>query len=242
VAEITGTSLYRVNDLKSARKPRPPAWHGAVRPGDSGALSAVRRGLAAGAAVSESSRCCEILATCRECLHAALPCRAGARTRAQLSAPPAVRIFDERPFAASRWLLPGRHTRQRSHPASSCSSIAARGAIARRWCSWQASLRYRRNIAEDPEHGRNEVRHVRCATVLAPSTLPRAASSSSMCRPHPHVREHAFRPCHQAGDIVTSARARRRDPQHGCGRPLILCDALNYARRFDPEVVSTSRL
>src|SRR5579863_7846718 len=57
VAELTGSTLYRINDLKSARKPRPPALARVqLGPIDSAGLAAVRRGLAAGAAVAESSR------------------------------------------------------------------------------------------------------------------------------------------------------------------------------------------
>ena len=55
-AEITGAALYRVNDLKTARRPRPPALARVLLgPVSAAALPEVRRGLATGAAVSESA-------------------------------------------------------------------------------------------------------------------------------------------------------------------------------------------
>jgi leucyl aminopeptidase len=56
-AELTGAALYRINDLKSARRPRPPALARIlVGPIDSAALGAVREGLVAGAALAESAQ------------------------------------------------------------------------------------------------------------------------------------------------------------------------------------------
>ena len=56
-AELTGAALYRINDLKSARRPRPSALARILLgPIDSSALGAVREGLAAGAALAESAR------------------------------------------------------------------------------------------------------------------------------------------------------------------------------------------
>ena len=56
-AELTGAALYRINDLKSARRPRPPALARIlVGPIDSTVLGAVREGLAAGAALAESAQ------------------------------------------------------------------------------------------------------------------------------------------------------------------------------------------
>src|SRR6185437_12037211 len=55
-AEIVGAALYRVNDLKSARRARPTALARVrIGPVDTDALPAVRRGLAAGEALSQSS-------------------------------------------------------------------------------------------------------------------------------------------------------------------------------------------
>ncbi len=66
IAEIAGSALYRINDLKSARRPRPPALARIrIGPVETAALAAVRRGLAAGEALAESARCCATWATCR---------------------------------------------------------------------------------------------------------------------------------------------------------------------------------
>jgi len=57
VAEITGASLYRVNDLKTERRARAPALARVLLgPVDASAIAAVRRGLAAGAAVADSAK------------------------------------------------------------------------------------------------------------------------------------------------------------------------------------------
>src|SRR5579862_9560566 len=54
VAELSGAVLYRINDLKSARAPRPPALDRIVVAADQAAVADVRRGLAAGDALSQS--------------------------------------------------------------------------------------------------------------------------------------------------------------------------------------------
>jgi leucyl aminopeptidase len=57
IAEVTGSSLYRINDLKSARKPRPASLARVLcGPVSAAAVATARRGLAAGAALIESSR------------------------------------------------------------------------------------------------------------------------------------------------------------------------------------------
>jgi len=55
-AEITGSALYRINDLKTGKRPRAPALaRVAVGPVSRASMAAARRGLADGAAVAESS-------------------------------------------------------------------------------------------------------------------------------------------------------------------------------------------
>src|SRR5579862_1939504 len=54
-AELCGATLYRINDLKSTRSPRPPALDRIVLPVDQQSAAEVRRGLAAGDAVSQSA-------------------------------------------------------------------------------------------------------------------------------------------------------------------------------------------
>ncbi len=56
-AELVGASLYRVNDFKTARKPKPPALARVlVGPIDTGHLAEARRGLTAGAALAASAQ------------------------------------------------------------------------------------------------------------------------------------------------------------------------------------------
>ncbi|MEJ0087633.1 MAG: leucyl aminopeptidase [Pseudomonadota bacterium] len=55
VAEIAGNSLYRVNDLKSAKKPRPPALSRIVVPATAKAAPAVNNGFAQGSALANGA-------------------------------------------------------------------------------------------------------------------------------------------------------------------------------------------
>ena len=52
VAELAGNSLYRVNDLKSAKKPRPPALARIVVPATAKAALAITKGFAQGSALA----------------------------------------------------------------------------------------------------------------------------------------------------------------------------------------------
>ena len=57
VAEIAGAGLYRVNDLKSGKKPKPPRLARIIAgPAARGAAAKVSRGFAHGAAIAEASR------------------------------------------------------------------------------------------------------------------------------------------------------------------------------------------
>ena len=91
IAEITGASLYRVNDLKTERRARPPALARIlVGPVEPAAVADVRRGLAAGRRGSrERAAAAQPGQSAGQRLHAALSGHAGARARAHLSAPAA---------------------------------------------------------------------------------------------------------------------------------------------------------
>ena len=56
VAELTGNALYRTNDLKSARKPRPPALSRVSVLAGAAARAELKRGLAHGAAVTRGQK------------------------------------------------------------------------------------------------------------------------------------------------------------------------------------------
>jgi leucyl aminopeptidase len=55
VAELTGNTLYRVNDLKSAKKPRPHALNRVVVAASAKAEPAVKKGFAQGMALTSGS-------------------------------------------------------------------------------------------------------------------------------------------------------------------------------------------
>jgi len=245
VAEAAGTGLYRINDLKSARKPRPPALARVLcGPVTSGSLGAVRRGLAAGAAVSESSRLLRNLGNLPANIctprYLAAHARELERTyRRHLR----VRIFDE---AAIRRLKMG------------CFLAVTRGSEEPPRFIVLEYRGGRRNRApvvlvgkgvtfdtggislKDPGN-MDEMKFDMCGAATVLAAIDFAARSElkinvvgliPTCENMPSGR--AIKP----GDIVTSASGQTVEILNtdAEGR-LILCDALNYARRYDPEVV-----
>ena len=245
VAELTGSTLYRVNDLKSARKPRPPALARVqLGPVDSAALAAVRRGLAAGAAVAESARLLRNLGNLppNVCTprYLAAQARELERTyRRRLR----VRVFDA---AGARRLKMG------------CFLAVTRGSEEPPRFIVLEYRGARRNRApvvlvgkgvtfdtggislKDPG-AMDEMKFDMCGAATVLAAIDFAARSElrlnlvglvPACENMPDGR--ATKP----GDIVTSASGQTVEILNtdAEGR-LILCDALNYARRYDPEVV-----
>ena len=248
VAELCGAGLYRINDLKTARAATTAgARTRAARTGRCRRqLASVRRGLAAGAAVGESAAsAAQSRQPARQRLHAALPGGPGAR-RSQRSYRRRlrVRIFDE---AGIRRLKMG------------CLLAVTRGSEQPpRFIvlEYRGARRSRAPIVlvgkgvtfdtggislKDPP-AMDEMKFDMCgaATVLAAHRLRGAQPSCRLnlvglvpaCENMPDGR--AIKP----GDIVTSASGQTVEILNtdAEGR-LILCDALNYARRYEPEVV-----
>ena len=247
IAEVTGSSLYRINDLKSARKPRPPALARVLSgPVDAAALGTVRRGLAAGAALIESARLLRNLGnlpanvcTPRYLAAQARELQRSYRRRRRLR----VRIFDE---AGIRRLKMGcllAVTRGSEEPPRFIV-LEYRGARRSRaplvlvgkgvtFDSGGISLK-------DPP-AMDEMKFDMCgaATVLAAIDYAARAELKinlvglvAACENMPDGR--AIKP----GDIVTSASGQTVEILNtdAEGR-LILCDALNYARRYEPDAV-----
>jgi leucyl aminopeptidase len=245
VAEITGSCLYRVNDLKSARRPRPPALARVlVGPIDDAALGAVRDGLAAGAPLAESAQLLRNLGNLPANIctprYLAAQARELERThRRRLR----VRIFDQ---AGIRRLKMGCFlavTRGSEEPPRFIV-LEYRGARANRapvvlvgkgvtFDSGGISLK-------DPS-AMDEMKFDMCgaATVLAAiDYAARRALKINLvglvpaCENMPDGR--AVKP----GDVITSASGQTVEVLNtdAEGR-LILCDALNYARRYEPEAV-----
>ena len=244
-AEIVGAALYRVNDLKSARRARPPALtRVSIGPVGTDALATVRRGLKAGEALAQSSSLLRDLANlpANVCTprYLAAQARELQRTyRGRLR----VRIFDE---AAIRRLRMG------------CLLAVTRGSEEPpRFIvlEYRGARRSRAPIVlvgkgvtfdtggislKDPQ-AMDEMKYDMCgaATVLAAVDyaarvgLPlNVVGLVPACENMPDGR--AVKP----GDIVTSASGQTVEILNtdAEGR-LILCDALNYARRYQREVV-----
>jgi len=245
IAELTGASLYRINDMKTARKPRPTALARVLSgPVEAGALAAVRRGLAAGAALAESARLLRDLGNlpANVCTprYMAAQARELERTyRRRLR----VRIFDE---AGIRRLKMG------------CFLAVTRGSEEPpRFIvlEYRGARRSRAPVVlvgkgvtfdtggislKDPP-SMDEMKFDMCGAATVLAAIDYAARSElklnlvgllPTCENMPDGR--AVKP----GDIVTSASGQTVEVLNtdAEGR-LILCDALNYARRYEPEVV-----
>jgi leucyl aminopeptidase len=245
IAELTGASLYRVNDLKSARKPRPAALGRVLcGPIDAAALAAVRRGLAAGSAVAESSRLLRNLGNlpANVCTprYLAAQARELERTyRRRLR----VRIFDELGIRRLKMGCFLAVTRGSAEPPRFIV-LEYRGARRTRaplvlvgkgvtFDTGGISLK-------DPP-AMDEMKFDMCGAATVLAAIDFAARSElkinlvglvPACENMPDGR--AVKP----GDIVTSASGQTVEVLNtdAEGR-LILCDALNYARRYRPELV-----
>ncbi|HEX4376476.1 MAG TPA: leucyl aminopeptidase [Steroidobacteraceae bacterium] len=244
-AEITGSTLYRINDLKTARRPRPPSLaRVAIGPVSADQLPTVRRGLANGAAVAESAVLLRNLGNlpANICTPRYLASQARELERAHRRRL-RVRIFDD---AGIRRLKMGCFlavTRGTEEPARFIV-LEYRGAPRNRapvvlvgkgvtFDTGGISLK-------DPP-AMDEMKFDMCgaATVLAAVDFAARAQLRinlvglvPACENMPSGR--AIKP----GDIVTSASGQTVEILNtdAEGR-LILCDALNYARRYEPDAV-----
>jgi leucyl aminopeptidase len=244
-AELAGASLYRINDLKSARRPRPPALSrvllGPVSPD---AVAAVRRGMAAGAAVADSARLLRDLGNlpANVCTPRYLAAQARSLERSYRRRL-RVRIFDE---AGIRRLKMGCFlaVTQGSEQPPRFIVLEYRGARRSRaplvlvgkgvtFDTGGISLK-------DPP-SMDEMKFDMCGAATVLAAIDYAARSElrlnvvgliPTCENMPSGR--AVKP----GDIVTSASGQSVEILNtdAEGR-LILSDALNYARRYRPEAV-----
>jgi leucyl aminopeptidase len=244
-AEITGSSLYRINDLKTSRRaPRPRLATVFVGPVGVASIAEVRRGLINGAALGESVGLLRNLGNlppniCTPRYLAAQARELQGRYRRQVR----VRIFDE---AGIKRLKMG------------CFLAVTRGSEEpTRFIvlEYRGGRRGRAPVVlvgkgvtfdtggislKDPP-AMDEMKYDMCgaATVLAAIDFAARAKLRlnvvglvPACENMPDGR--AIKP----GDIVTSASGQTVEILNtdAEGR-LILCDALNYARRYGPDVV-----
>jgi leucyl aminopeptidase len=244
-AEVTGSALYRINDLKSARRPPAPRLSQVlVGPVSAAALPDVRRGLVSGTALNESSRLLRNLGNlppnvCTPRYLAAQARELQQAHRQRLR----VRIFDE---SAIKRLKMG------------CFLAVTRGSMEPpRFIvmEYRGGPRGRAPVVlvgkgvtfdtggislKDPP-AMDEMKFDMCGAATVLAALDFAARARlrlnvvglvPACENMPDGR--AVKP----GDVVTSASGQTVEILNtdAEGR-LILCDALDYARRYRPDVV-----
>jgi leucyl aminopeptidase len=244
-AEITGSSLYRINDLKTSRAPPPPRLARVlVGPVSASAIPDVRRGLRNGAALNDSSALLRNLGNLPPNVCTPRYLAAQARELARHHRKHVrVRIFDE---AALRRLKMGCFlavTRGSEEPARFIVLEYRGGRRGRapvvlvgKGVTFDTG-----GISLNDPPAMDEMKFDMCgaATVLAAIDFAARAQLRlnvvglvPACENMPDGR--AVKP----GDIVTSGSGQTVEILNtdAEGR-LILCDALNYARRYSPDVV-----
>jgi leucyl aminopeptidase len=244
-AEITGSGLYRINDLKTARRAPPPRLAKVLLgPVGASAVAEVRRGLRSGAALNDSSELLRNLGNlpanvCTPRHLAAQARELQRRHRRHLR----VRVFDE---AAIRRLKMGCFLAVTQGSAQPPRFIVLEYRGGRRarapvvlvgkgvtFDSGGISLK-------DPP-AMDEMKFDMCGAATVLAAIDFAARTQlrlnliglvPACENMPDGR--AVKP----GDVVTSASGQTVEILNtdAEGR-LILCDALNYARRYAPDVV-----
>ncbi len=243
-AELCGAALYRINDLKSAKKPRDPALASLrIGPFRSGELAAARRALAEGAGLADSAALLKDLAnlpgnvcTPRYLANAAL---AAGRVIRGLK----VRVFNE---AQIRRLKMGSFLAVAQGSAEPPRFIVMeyrggkRGAAPVVLVGKGITFDTGGISLKDPA-AMDEMKYDMCGAATVIAALQFAAAQKlklnivglvPTCENMPSSR--AIKP----GDIVTSASGQTIEILNtdAEGR-LILCDALTYARRFKPDCV-----
>jgi leucyl aminopeptidase len=243
VAEIAGTSLYRTNDLKTTKKPKPPALQkvlaGPVR--KTGA-EAAQRGLEHGAAISSAGRVQRDLANLPA--NICTPTYLAEQARALAKRHPSLRVqvLDEAAIRREKMgcLLA---VAQGSHQAPRFIVLEHRGksdkppvVLVGKGVTFDTG-----GISLKDPSGMDEMKFdmsggaavIAVMTLVAELRLPlRVVGLVAAVENMPSG--HAVKP----GDIVTSSSGQTVEILNtdAEGR-LILSDALHYARRFHPDVV-----
>ena len=243
-AELCGASLYRINDLKSSKAQRAPALASlAIGPIRTGELAAARRALAEGAGLADSAALLKDLANLpgNVCTPRYLANAALAAGRAQRGL--RVRVFNEPQI---RRLKMGAFLAVTQGSAEPPRFIVMEYRGGRRGAA--PVVLVGKGITfdtggislKDPP-AMDEMKYDMCGAATVIAALQFAAAQKlrlnlvglvPTCENMPGSR--AVKP----GDIVTSASGQTVEILNtdAEGR-LILCDALNYARRFKPDCV-----
>ncbi len=242
VAEITGAALYRVNDLKTAKKPPPPALK-KVLAGPVRKAAAAERGLAHGAAVAAAQNVQRDLANLPANVCTPLFLAEQARALGKRHASLRVRVLDEAAIRREKMgcLLA---VSQGSHQPPRFIVLEHRGGkhkdapvvLVGKGVTFDSG-----GISLKDPPGMDEMKFDMSGAAAVIASLTLAAALRLPLHVVGLVAAVENMPGSKAvkpGDIATSASGQTVEILNtdAEGR-LILCDALHYARRFNPAAV-----
>ena len=245
VAEITGQVLYRTNDLKTARKPAAPAIHRVVAgPVRTGGIAQARRGLEHGRALATATALQRDLGNLPPNICTPRYLAECARGLARRHASVKVRVLDEAAIRREKmgcFLAVTRGSAEPPRfivldyrgpraPRSAPVVLVGKGIT---FDTGGISLKDPAAMDEMKFDMMGAASVIAAFEFLAEAKLPiRVVGLVASCENMPDGR--ATKPA----DIVTSAAGLTVEILNtdAEGR-LILCDALHYARRFDPSIV-----
>jgi leucyl aminopeptidase len=244
VAEIASIALYRINDLKTARKPKPAALKRVLAgPAAKGSSKALERGLAHGAAIAEAAKVQRDLANLPGNIctprYLAEQARALARSHRSLR----VRVLDERAIKREKMGCLLAVAQGSSEPPrlvvlehKGGKAGAAPVVLVGKGVTFDSG-----GISIKPSAEMDEMKYDMSGAAAVIAALSLMASLRAPLNVVGIVAAVENMPDGKAikpGDIVTSASGQSVEILNtdAEGR-LILCDALHYARRFKPAAV-----
>ncbi len=244
IAEVVGNSLYRVNDLKTAKKPKPPALTDVVAgPVPGSGAAAARRGLAHGTAIAAAAKVQRDLANlpANVCTPSYLAERARALAKSHASVK--VTVLDEAGIRKQKMGCFLAVTRGSAEPprfividykgpkAPKAPVVLVGKGIT--FDTGGISLKDPPSMDEMKYDMSGSAAVIASLTLAAELRLPlHVVGLIASCENMPGSK--ALKP----GDIVTSASGQTVEVLNtdAEGR-LVLCDALHYARRYQPAAI-----
>jgi leucyl aminopeptidase len=244
IAEVTGSTLYRVNDLKTAKKPKPPALANVLAgPVRANGATAARRGLTHGAAIASAAKVQRDLGNLPPNLCTPSYLADQARALAKSHSSVKVTVLDEAGIRKEKMGCFLAVTQGSAEPprfiiieykgpkASKAPVVLVGKGIT--FDTGGISLKDPPNMDEMKYDMSGSAAVVASLTLAAELRLPlNVIGLIASCENMPGGK--AVKP----GDIVTSASGQTVEILNtdAEGR-LVLCDALHYARRYEPAVI-----